>query len=209
VTLNNQNNPQNDSFLAPLKKRPDMEPDPLFIANLRNKLTSGDRHPQKHWGAILSICTAMLLFFVLAQSYLSKDEVQVIDRPAATQTYQIESLIHNQPAYLDIQAEINTATQHMEGANTFIIYLEAMRIGDITEVKKWSFSPEAEAKLEELSQHYQNINYDTLKIAAIIPSQAEPTFEIQLEYELLDTIAGQRTLYLNLIEEKTINIFEP
>jgi hypothetical protein len=210
VTLNNQNNSQSESFLVPLKDRPGLEPDPIFIKNLRNRLTSGQKRKQIKWGVVLSSCAALLILFFLVQSYVTpKEEGQVFDRPAGTQSYDIDFLITNQQAYLEVQEVVYAATQSMEGVKAVITYLEAMKQGDITEVKKWSFSPEAEAKLEGFSQHYQTINYDTLKIATIIPSQAEPSFEIQLEYELMDTTTSQRTLHLNFIDEKTVNIFEP
>lgn len=146
----------------------------------------------------------------LRYGYVEFFKMEDDQQTMAADLYNVDKLLSEQQNYDKVYQSILNGTQSKEGAETFIVYLEALKRNDLLEVKKAAFSPERDSEIEALVRLYSQVNYDTLSIIKITPSMAEPSFEIQFTFRLNDSsLQQERTIHLNLMDEKTANIYEP
>jgi hypothetical protein len=78
--------------------------------------------------------------------------------------------------------EANMPNKH--AAAVFILYIEALRNKDVYEATRFSFSTDSE--IEEVLEKFKLMDYNSLFIESITPSQAEPEFLIRLNFNLKD-----------------------
>ncbi|OCA84190.1 hypothetical protein A8F94_15845 [Bacillus sp. FJAT-27225] len=132
-----------------------------------------------------------------------------IPAPSGENTYDINELLTTYPYYQELYQSMSKAINSDKGAEVYILYLHALKQKDIEEIKKYSFATR-ESVIEALIEHYYKINYETLMIDKTIPSKAEPSFEVQLSYQLSGSKnIEKRTIHIHLIDEVTVNIYEP
>jgi len=216
--MKHQTSHQNEhGFLRELANRPGLEPDPQFASSLKKRLISEfpaarrKRFPDLKGGLGFS---ALLFLAILIVLSLAPDkeitQPKTAEHPKTVEPINAQTLINEHHYYRTVYEKVVGSTGSQEGSEKFIIYLQAMKEGNRSEVEKLAFSPEREEELSELMAYYSKIDYRTLSVAEIIPSQAEPSFEILLQFSMEDSSTiVQRTVHLNMIDEQTINIYEP
>ncbi|CEG25610.1 hypothetical protein [Bacillus sp. B-jedd] len=216
--MKHQASHQNEhGFLLDLANRPDLEPDPQFVHSLKKRLVNEfpaarrKRFPDLKGGLGISALLFLAILLVLSQAPDKEiTQPKTAEHPKTVEPINAQALIHEQPYYRAVYEKVFESTESQEGSEKFILYLHAMKQGNRSEVEKLAFSPEREEELSELMAYYSKIDYRTLSVAEIIPSQAEPSFEILLQFNMEDSgTIVQRTVHLNLIDEQTINIYEP
>ncbi|WP_043931952.1 hypothetical protein [Bacillus sp. EB01] len=142
---------------------------------------------------------------------LTKNDDPVTETPAPSEgyTYDINELLTKNPYYHKLYQTLAKAINSEEGAGVYILYLHALKQGDIGEVKKHSFATR-ESEIEALIEHYNKINYETITIDKTIPSKAEPSFEVHLTYQLSrSNNKKKKTIHIHMNDGVTINISEP
>ncbi|WP_059170424.1 hypothetical protein [Bacillus sp. FJAT-27445] len=233
--MKKQNNHPNEfDFLLPLTKRNDLEPHVDFVESLRSKLTqtSNEKMNQPDKMRItLASSLALITFCILAFSFsdtismkneLSQKREQRIPPtevptasdietppPLETHSYDLNELLTNYPYYHDLYQSLSKAIQSEEGAKVFILYLHALQQNDMDEIKKQAFT-RMESEIEDLIEIYNKIDYATITIDKAIPSKAEPSYEVQLGYQLRESNNPEkRTIHIHLNDGVTITIYEP
>ena len=73
-------------------------------------------------------------------------------------------------------------------------------------LKRYSFDKQDDFFIETLINQYKQINFEKLTIGSIVPSQAEPSYEIQLNYG--ESSNEYRTVHIHLNDGVNINISE-
>lgn len=150
---------------------------------------------------LLALSTLILLLFTLEQ-YNPLTRTQIVeDTPIPTvHQYDIDALLSNHSYYDQMYQVIETETESAEAAEIFILYLEALKQGDINELQKYTHLNQ-DFKINPLINDYKSVDFETIGIVEMIPSQAEPTIEVQVSYQRKEEEKKElRMLYLNLYE---------
>jgi len=119
----------------------------------------------------------------------------------------VDTLLTNYTYYNDMYQFILEAKMPDEKAgNVVILYLEALKNGDVEQIKKYSVTTE-NFKPEKLLDDYKQIDYNSLYIDKIIPSQGEPIYDVHLNFKLKNGNSGKRVIYVQFYDEE-ISIFD-
>jgi len=119
----------------------------------------------------------------------------------------VDALVTTHTYYSDMYSYIQEADMPDEQAgNVFILYLEALKNGDVEQIADYSVSNDMN-QIESLVSIYEQIDYDSFTIEEIIPSQGEPIYDIHLNYFKKDGRSGTRVLYMQFYDSK-ISIFD-
>lgn len=221
TTLKNQNkNELNYDFIKSLVERPDLDPDMAFVNKLRKEITrvnidSSSLSPSlpkrlKIIGVVLmAISTLYVLFLSFETENPSLGTEKVEDTPISTiHHYDIDDLLSNHPSYNQMYKEILKETQSTKAAEMFVLYLEALKQGDIEEFKKYSIMDQ-DFKIKPLIDDYKQVDFETLAIENMIWSQAEPSIEVQISYQRKNTTAEElRSLHVHLNDGVRMDVYE-
>lgn len=209
-------------FLKPLVERPDLEPDPVFIQTLRKKLVKNNskfnlNNFQKRMSLVFVSMMAIILISFLVYSYESLEnstlgptasKEQLINPPEESspeKEYDMEELLSTYPFYSDMHQLVLEKTKSEKAAKYLVLYLEAIKRGNSVKVKEYSFH-ERDFIIETLINQYKEINYEKLFIGSIVPSQAEPSYEIQLNYG--ESSNEHRTVHIHVNDGVDMDIYE-
>lgn len=218
-SVKNQSNVKIEyDFLKPLRERQDIEPNPIFIQSLRKKLTKLNKDLYSNTLSIKKIrliLVSFLTILTLSVLYLSsnfninRNEGTLIgDSIKETHTYNINELLANHQYYGSMYEKVLENTESEKAASAFVLYLEALKQEDLARIKKYSFLNH-DFELQPLVNHYKEVKYETIVIEKIIPSQAEPSYEVQFSYQLVNETSRElRTMYINLYDGVNIDIYE-
>ncbi|WP_391201720.1 hypothetical protein [Psychrobacillus sp. L4] len=122
--------------------------------------------------------------------------------------YNINDLLSSNPYYDKMYELVLKNTQSEKAASTLVLYLESLKQEDLTRIRKYSFLNH-DFELQPLISLYKEVNYETLVIERIIPSQAEPSYEVQLSYRLKKGTSKEfRTVHINLYDGVNMDIYE-
>jgi hypothetical protein len=118
----------------------------------------------------------------------------------------IDNLLSSHPYYKNMyQLILEAKMPDNHAAEVFILYLEALKNNDGNEVKKYSVSNDHE--IVELLNEYRQIDYNSLSIDKIIPSQGEPVYEVHLNFKQKDGSSRTRKVFIQFYESQ-ISIFD-
>ena len=210
-------------FLKPLVERPDLEPDPVFIQTLRKKLVKNNskfnlNNFQKRMSLVFVSMMAIILISFLVYSYESLEnstlgpttsKEQLINPPEESppeKEYDMEELLSTYPFYSNMHQLVLEKTKSEKAAEYLVLYLEAIRREDSGKVKEYSFHKQDDFLIETLINQYKEINYEKLFIGSIVPSQAEPSYEIQLNYG--ESSNEHRTVHIHVNDGVDMDIYE-
>ena len=210
-------------FLKPLVERPDLEPNPVFIQSLRKKLVKNNskfdlNNFKKKISLVLISLTAIILFSFLVYSQEFQDHsalnptaskehfINPPEESSPEKEYDMEELLSTYPYYSNMHQLVLENTQSEKAADYFVLYLEAIKRGDSVKVKEYSFHKQDDFLIETLINQYKEIDYEKLFIGSIIPSQAEPSYEIQLNYG--ESSNEYRTVHVHVNDGVDMDIYE-
>ncbi|CAG9622040.1 hypothetical protein [Sutcliffiella rhizosphaerae] len=116
-----------------------------------------------------------------------------------------------------IHEELQGMFEYSYSTDVFIVYLNALKTGNLEKAKKFAFlsnSSLADKKLEALSMIYKSINFSTVSVSNVTLSRGEPSAEIILSYEVLtydDKNNNRiRSIILNYNDDaEFVTIYEP
>ena len=150
---------------------------------------------------LLAISTMIILLFTFEQYNPSTRTQKVEDAPIPTvHQYNIDELLSNHSYYNQMYQVVQTETQSAEAAEIFILYLEALKQGDINELQKYTHLTQ-DFKINPLINDYKEVDFETLVIEEVIPSQAEPTIGFHISYQRKEEKKKEiRVLYINLYD---------
>jgi hypothetical protein len=210
-------------FLKPLVERPDLEPDPVFIQSLRKKLVKNNskfdfNNFKKRMSLVFVSLMAIVLFSFLVYSHefwehstltptISKE--QLINPPEESspeKEYDMEELLSTYPFYSNMHQLVLENTQSEKAAEYLVLYLEAIKREDSDKIKEYSFHNQDDFLIETLINQYKEIDYGNLFIGSIVPSQAEPSYEIQLNYG--ESSNEYRTVHVHVNDGVNMDIYE-
>ncbi|WP_342541928.1 hypothetical protein MHH33_12735 [Paenisporosarcina sp. FSL H8-0542] len=214
--MKNQNHYKTDyDFLKPLLERPDLEPDPTFVSTLRKKITKTNdsnliRLPKRLGIIFISLFAfATLGFLTFTFEFEDNSQDLLITDPTSSTSehnYDIDFLVLSHPYYNNMYKFIQEKIQNEDAAKILILYLEALKNSDSDEIKKYSVFKE-DYQIETLMKKYKQIDYSSLTIDNIVPSQAEPVFEVPLNYQQKDGSSVTRTIFIQLYDSK-VSIYD-
>ncbi|WP_075619565.1 hypothetical protein [Paenisporosarcina indica] len=119
----------------------------------------------------------------------------------------VDALITNHTYYNDMYQFIQESNLPGEGAgNVLVLYLEALKNGDVEKVSEYSINNDMN-QIETLVSIYEQIDYDSLYIDTIIPSQGEPIYDVHLKFNHKDGQSGTRVLFMQFYDNK-ISIYD-
>ncbi|WP_053366483.1 hypothetical protein [Bacillus sp. FJAT-27245] len=232
--MKKQNSHPNEfAFLLALKKRKDLDPDPEFVESLRFRLMQTSNKPVNQPGKLsilLASSLALFTFFILVLPFLDsmttkkelsqarKQIVPAKEVPTASDaeppphvekhTYDLGQLLNENLHYKDLYQTLSKEIKSEEGAKVFILYLHALKQRDMDEIKLYAFT-RRESKIEDLIEIYNKIDYETITIDKATPSKAEPSYEVQLGYQLAGSSKKEkRALHIQLNDGIDISIYE-
>lgn len=119
----------------------------------------------------------------------------------------INNLLSNHSYYNDMyELLLDGKLIDNRGAEVFVLYLEALKNNDPNEVMKYSVHTNDD-KIETLLSQYKQINFNSLTIDNIVPSEGEPVCEVHLSYKHKDGSSGKRLILIQFYDGK-ISIFD-
>lgn len=115
----------------------------------------------------------------------------------------VDTLLSTHTYYQEMYTFIKEANMPNEDqtGNVFILYLEALKNADSEQIANYTVSTEAD-HIEGLMDIYEQIDYDSLTIENIIPSQGEPIYDVHLNYLMKDGSSGTRVVYIQYYDNK-------
>lgn len=119
----------------------------------------------------------------------------------------VDALLINHPYYSDMHQFIQESNLPGEEAgNVLVLYLEALKNGDVEKVEEYYINNDMN-QIETLVSIYEQIDYDSLSIDTIIPSQGEPVYDVHLKFNHKDGRSGTRVIYMQFYDNK-ISIYD-
>lgn len=120
--------------------------------------------------------------------------------------YDMEELLSTYLFYSEVHQLVLEKTNSEKAAEYFVLYLEAIKRGDSAKIKEYSFHNQDDFLIETLINQYKEINYEKLFVGSIIPSQAEPSYEIHLNYG--ESSNEYRTIHIHVNDGVNMDIYE-
>ncbi|MFJ7824855.1 hypothetical protein [Psychrobacillus sp. NPDC096623] len=123
---------------------------------------------RKRGSRFLPLAAILCIFafsYLLYQSSIQKSIVETVDP-----TGNLDS----------IYTIVNDDIDNDYVANVLKSYLSSIYEKDFKSLKQYSFFNESEEDLKTLISRYSNVDFESIRVDAIIPSQAEPGFRIDL-----------------------------
>lgn len=191
-------------FLAPLKNRPDLEPDEDFAEELRTKLLLGERvikadsKPKWRWPSLLPLIMAVMLFSVLTASYigqnssqLKKDEedtAKIInvrenkddDNQTETAERDLNKITASKPALNNIYQAAFKITGSSAIGKQLVFYFDALEKGDADYLKEILRNEEYQQPEEEVIEYYKNTDFSTIVLESI--NQKDDVYHVVYSY---------------------------
>lgn len=180
-------------FLAPLRNRPDIEPDDTFVERLRTEISEGQNHekrnfkPKWQWPIIVPMAMAALVFSILAASFIGDnpnqekskvaDKTEVIsddddvDEKDEEKKPNIDQLVANNDAYQTIYQQVFKVVGGPTPGKELIYYFDALEKGDQDYLKEKLVFEFYDQPIGEVIKYYQNADFSTLALETIYPDE--------------------------------------
>ncbi|MEH7225184.1 hypothetical protein V7112_15350 [Bacillus sp. JJ1566] len=211
------NNRNDDKWLQPLKNRPDLEPNPVFAKELKEKLTENHKIKRRNYSVLkmwLPLTMAIMLFSIITVSYVTSNQEQgqkpvEIEEASNVVNPDFDMLLAENPAYQPFYNSVLKATGTKETSKLVVNFFEALHVEDKEFLKKNVFfvaNPEKE--VEVLLDFYKGIDVSSLDAHSFKESQAEPSMEIVFSYIQNDEDKLHH-IYVNYLEEGKAEIYSP
>jgi hypothetical protein len=178
-------------FLAPLKNRPDLEPDDSFVESLRTKIAeeSSEKHtsimPKWRWPTLLPMAIAVVLFSILTASFVGNnsnleksesadkaeemelDKIEVKD----TEERDIYKITANNQAFESIYRHLSKVTGGTTAGRELVYYFDALQKGDLEYLRNTLVFEYEENSAEQMIASYKNADFSTIEIEEVSPSE--------------------------------------
>ncbi|MEH7237837.1 hypothetical protein [Bacillus sp. JJ1562] len=212
--MNNQND---EKWLQPLKKRPNLEPNPVFAKELKETLKENETIKRRNFSWLkmwLPLTMAVMLFSIITVSYVTSNQEQGQQPVETGETTNVvstdfDALLDKNPAYQHMYDSVLKVTTKEEASILVVNFFEALRVEDKEFLKKNVFfvaNPEKE--VEALLDFYRGINVRTLDVNSFKESQAEPSVEIVFSYKQ-NNEERLHHIHVNYWEEGQTEIYAP
>lgn len=214
ISMNNQND---ETWLEPLKNRPNLEPNQSFAKEL--KQTIKERHSVQRrnylWLKLwIPLTVAVMLFTVTTVSYLTDNQEQGQKQVEIVETTHvvnpdIDALLAENPAYQQLFTSVVKATGIEDVGELVIQFFEALHVKDKEFLKNNVFfvaNPEKE--VDVLLNFYEGIDVRSLEVNTFKESRAEPSVEIVFSYKQ-NNEEMLHHIHVNYWEEGQVEIYAP
>ncbi|WP_391115799.1 hypothetical protein [Psychrobacillus sp. L3] len=131
-----------------------------------------------------------------------------------SQIFDKQETIESLPAdlsdnYGNLYKTIVVTTNLEEVADAFINYLTCIEQGDINQLKAYSFY-ENEEDLKQIVNMYKGVDFSSIKIESIIPSRAEPSYEVKIVTHNLakPEMKFIHSIHINFYDESSVDTYE-
>lgn len=111
--------------------------------------------------------------------------------------------------YGNLYNTVVESTNLKEVANALINYLTSIEQGDINQLKAYSFY-ENEEDLKQIIKIYKEVDFRSIQIESIIPSRAEPAYEVKIITHNLEQpeMAFIHSIHINFYDESSVDTYE-
>ncbi|MET3698452.1 hypothetical protein SAMN05877753_10992 [Bacillus oleivorans] len=209
----NGNNKVEEELLISLRNRPDKDPDPQFVGELRHRLNKGGRTLRKRsfapFKVFLSMSAVVAILFVLSLHYfggLQQASRQTPDSALPSET-QIQDLLDSNAAYNELYQQVVKVTGMQEEGKNLILYLDAAINGKPDVLKEVIYQPNNELIIE-VQKHYQNVKADTIKLKSILPDSDHDGFEVIFSFQRGE-LQQVKNLFLRFGNQEELKVEEP
>ncbi|WP_423406744.1 hypothetical protein AABM38_12615 [Heyndrickxia sp. MSNUG] len=207
-------------FLAPLKNRPDIDPDEKFVEKLRTEITEGQNQlkqnikPKWQWPILVPMAMTVIIFSVLAASFIGvntnqedskvADKKEVIsedhdkDENGNEKERNIDQLIANNDAYQTIYQQVFKVVGAPTPGKELIYYFDALKKGDQDYLKEKLIFEFYDQPVEEVIKYYQNADFSTLALETI--NRDENDTILNVSYSFTDAETGMKVRRRLLIQ---------
>lgn len=206
-------------FLAPLRNRPDMEPDEKFVERLRTEIAKGQNQektivkPKWQWPILVPMAMTVIIFSVLTASFIgvntNQEESKVADKTEVIsedtdkednvkeKERNIDQLIANNDAYQTIYQQVFKVVGGPTPGKELIYYFDALKKGDQDYLKKKLIFEFYDQPVEEVIKYYQNADFSTLALETIYPDENDI---LNVSYSYIDSETGKKVRRRLLIQ---------
>ncbi len=213
------NNRNDEKWLQPLKKRPDLEPNPIFAKQLKESLREKQIIKRRNFSGLkmwVPLTAAIVLFSIISMSYVTSNQEQG-QRPVETETKEttnvvnpdFDALLAENPAYLKMYESVLKVTTLEKASKLVVNFFEALHVEDKEFLKKNVFfvaNPEKE--VDVLLDFYKGIDVNSIAVSSFNESQAEPSVEIVFSYKQ-NNEEKLHHIHVNYWDETTVEIYAP
>lgn len=214
-------------YLLPLINRPDKEPDRQFIHTVRTTLKNQSFVNKKRRTfkvmPVMVTGIVLVLFSVISLSYYKDyqlkttpsaekpmEEKQVVSEEKVQnneENLDVKELINNNEYYQRLTTQLSQEIDSTRGIEVLILYLESLRLQNIEEIKKYSFTQRS-FQVEALVNIYKEIDYTTLNIKEITKGLSDPDYKILLNFTSNhENVDREIILFIN--DGENISVQEP
>jgi len=132
-----------------------------------------------------------------------RQDEQVMDNTSKL----VDALLVNHTYYSDMYQFIQEANMpDAQAGSVFILYLEALKNGDVEQIREYSVNNN-DTQIAASVSIYEQIDYNSFTIEQIVPSQGEPIYDVHLNYKQKDGSSGDKVIYMQFYDDK-ISIFD-
>ncbi|WP_449538818.1 hypothetical protein [Ferdinandcohnia sp. Marseille-Q9671] len=186
------NNRNEEKWLDALKNRPDLEPEPMFVRELKITLKEEQLIKRRNFSGLkvwIPLTMAIMLFSIITVSYVTNTPKQGQQLPVDTEepsnaiNSDFDTLLALNPGYKQIYESVFKVTGHDVASKMVVKFFEALHVEDKEFLKKQVFfvaNPEKEVQV--LLDFYKGIDVQSIQIQSFNQSQAEPSVEIVFSY---------------------------
>jgi hypothetical protein len=191
-------------FLAPLKNRPDLEPEEDFVEELRHKILREESvkkaqdKMQWRWPALVPMIMAVMLFSVLAASFIGQsssnlkkegddtakttdiNEDKDNDKQSETADRDINKITADNPALLNIYRAASKITGTTAIGQQLVFYFDALQKGDADYLKEILLNEDYQQPEGDVIEYYKNTDFSTIALESI--SQEDDVFHVIYSY---------------------------
>lgn len=116
-----------------------------------------------------------------------------------------DELIKNHAFHKNMYQKLQEANMpNKHAAAVFILYIEALRNNDVYEATRFSNSTESEIK--DVLEKYDLMDYTSLSIESITPSQGDPEYLVRLNFKQKDGSKGSKSIFIQFWSPDEITI---
>ncbi|WP_010677835.1 hypothetical protein [Bacillus timonensis] len=213
------NNRNDEKWLQPLKNRPDLEPNPVFVKSLKETLRENHSLKRRNFSGLkiwLPLALSVFLFSIITVSYVTnsgqehgKKEHVETEETSHVVTTNFDTLVAENPAYQQFYDAVFKVTGIEEASKLVINFFEALHVEDEEFLKKNVFfvaNPEKE--VEVLLDFYKGIDVKTVAVHSFKESQSEPSVEIVFSYKQ-NNKEKLHHIHVSYWEEGKVEIYAP
>lgn len=226
--MDNRKESFDQRFLAPLKHRPDLEPDESFIEKLRSELIEGRKVPISgnrsfRWPILVPVVMTVMLFTLLTASLIgSKSEseqsqpVKTIDAEKKDKSEEersererdIYTITGNNEAFQQIYQTVTKSTGSPNAARELVFYFDALQQGDEVYIKDVLLYEYYDNNINEVLKYYEKVDFSTINVEMVEIDEKGRELVTFTFVDKETKTQVKRRLLLDMSDEKNIRIFD-